>query len=401
MNRHRIILVAAAGLCAALWTYACGDGATEPPPPAPDPPRPASVAVAPATAELTALGATVQLRAEVRDQNGQAMTGATVTWSSGRAAVATVDGSGLVTAAGNGTATITASAGRASGTATVTVAQSPDSVVVLPAEAAIAALGDTLRLVAEAFDANGRAVAGTAFSWESSDDAVATVDGSGLVTAVGNGTATITATAGSASGAAAVTVMQAPDSVVVSPAEGTIAALGDTLRLAAEAFDANRHAISGVEFSWASSDGAVATVDGSGLVTAAGNGTATITASAGSASGSAAVTVEQEPDAGITEVYLRVERVRPGIDGTTLMSAPVIEQAWLRAGEGLVLSALVRCKDGGTYAAGRFDAPCFTETDPVFWESSDVDVAPVDLGYSEFFAHRSAGEVRSGTCQRL
>ena len=45
LNSRRILVVAAAGLCAALWTYACGDGATEPPPPAPDPPRPASVAV--------------------------------------------------------------------------------------------------------------------------------------------------------------------------------------------------------------------------------------------------------------------------------------------------------------------------------------------------------------------
>ena len=41
MNRHRINIVAAVGLCAALWTYACGDGTTEPLPPLPDPPRPA------------------------------------------------------------------------------------------------------------------------------------------------------------------------------------------------------------------------------------------------------------------------------------------------------------------------------------------------------------------------
>ncbi len=51
-------------------------------------------------------------------------------------------------------------------------------------------------------------MAGLDFSWESSDEAVATVDGSGLVAAAGNGTATITATAGGASGTAAVTVAQ-------------------------------------------------------------------------------------------------------------------------------------------------------------------------------------------------
>ena len=122
MSRRRILVVAAVGLCAALWTYACGDGATGPPPPTPDPPRPTTVTITPATVQLTALGATEQLTAEVRDQNGNAMAGAAVSWASSAATVATVSATGLVTAAGNGTATITATAGSASGTATVTVA---------------------------------------------------------------------------------------------------------------------------------------------------------------------------------------------------------------------------------------------------------------------------------------
>ena len=131
MNRRSILGVTAAGLCAAVWTYACGDGATEPPTPPPDPPRPATVTVAPATVRLTALGATEQLTAEVRDQNGQVMAGAAVTWSSSAASIATVSGSGLVTAVGDGTAT----SGSASGTATVTVAQSAN-----PDRAALVAL---------------------------------------------------------------------------------------------------------------------------------------------------------------------------------------------------------------------------------------------------------------------
>ena len=198
------VLVAATLLAGIVWASGCGDGATEPP--TPDPPRPTTVTVSPATAELAALGATVQLSAEVRDQNGQIMAGATVAWVSGSAAVATVDASGLVTAVGNGAATITATAGSASGTAAVTVTQVPDSVEVSPAEATLAALGDTLWLTAEAFDANGRTVAGAEFGWKSSDSAVAAVDASGLVTAVGNGAATIGATSGGASGVAAVTV---------------------------------------------------------------------------------------------------------------------------------------------------------------------------------------------------
>ena len=204
INRNRILVVAAATLSAALWgPLACGDGGTEPPPP--DPPRPTTVTVTPATAELTALGATVQLSAQVLDQYGQVMAGAAVSWSSSAASVAAVDASGLVTAAGNGAATITATAGEASGEAVVTVMQSAGSVVVSPAADAIE-LGDTLRLTAVAFDENGHAVPGAEFTWSSSDAPVARVDGSGLVRGVGEGTATITATAGSAQGTAEITV---------------------------------------------------------------------------------------------------------------------------------------------------------------------------------------------------
>ena len=106
------------------WAVGCGDGGTEPL--SPDPPRATTLTVTPATAERTALGATVQLTAEVRDQNGNVMSGATVSWSSSAPAVAAVDGSGMVTAAGNGTATITATAGSASGSTTVTVVENPD-----------------------------------------------------------------------------------------------------------------------------------------------------------------------------------------------------------------------------------------------------------------------------------
>ena len=291
MRHQRSLLVIAAVASATLWAYACGDGTTEPPPYFPGP---ATITVSPATTELTALGATVQLSAEVRDQNGAVMAGATVTWASSDAAAATVNASGLVTAVANGSATITATAGGASGSATVTVAQAVSTVAVTPVEAGIAALGDTVRLAAEALDANGNAVAGSEFSWESGDAAVATVDASGLVMAVANGNATITATSGSVSGNATVTVAQEASTVTVTPAAASIAVLGDTVRLTAEALDANGNAVSGAEFSWESSDGAVATVDASGLVTAVASGSATITATSGSASGSASVNVARQ-----------------------------------------------------------------------------------------------------------
>ena len=89
MSHHRILFFVAATLSATLWAYACGDGTTEPPTPPPEPPRPTTVTVTPASAQLTALGATEQFTAEVRDQNGQVMAGAGVTWTSSNASVAT------------------------------------------------------------------------------------------------------------------------------------------------------------------------------------------------------------------------------------------------------------------------------------------------------------------------
>ena len=227
----------------------------------------------------------------MHDQDSTVMTGFTVTWTTSANSVATVDAAGVVTAAGNGTATITATAGSASGTGMVTVTQTVASVEVSPSVADLTAWGETVQLTAEALDANGHAVAGAAFSWESTDDLVAAVDAAGVVTAAGNGTATITATAGLASGAAVVTVTQAVASVEMSPSVADLTAWGETVQLTAEALDANGHAVVGAAFSWESDDALVAEVDTIGLVSGIGEGVATITAGADAASGSAIVTV--------------------------------------------------------------------------------------------------------------
>ena len=221
MNRRRILVFAAAGLCAVAGTYACGDGATEPPPPPPDPPRPASVTVAPATVRLTALGATEQLTAEVRDQAGRVMEGIAVSWASEDTLVAMVDSAGLVTAIGGGATTIAAAAGEVSGTAVVTVMQSAGSVVVSPAADTVA-VGDTVRMSAEAFDENGHQVEGAEFTWSSSDATVATVDATGLLTGVAEGATTVTATSGSARGTAEVTVENPDRAALVALYNATV-----------------------------------------------------------------------------------------------------------------------------------------------------------------------------------
>ena len=218
MNRRSILILSLMLLAGVALAAACGDDTTEPPP---EPPRATTITVTPATTEFTALGATSQLSAEVRDQNGQLIAGATVNWGSSSPEVATVDATGLATAVGNGSATITASAGTASGSAAVTVAQEASEVVVSP-PADTVPVGDTVRLEAEVRDANGHALTGDAsLTWSSSDPSVATVDGSGLVSGVALGTATITAASASLQGTAQITVGDVDRAVLVALYEAT------------------------------------------------------------------------------------------------------------------------------------------------------------------------------------
>ena len=297
-----------AGLTVLALTNGCGDGDGTVVPPS-DPPRPATVAVTPAATQLSALGATVQLSAEVRDQEGRVLAGTPVAWTSGNPLVATVDGSGLVTAADNGAATVTATAGGAAGMAEVTVKQVADSVSVGPAEATMTALGDIVRLTATAFDANGRAVKDAEFFWESSDDAVATVDGSGLVTAVDNGTATIMASTGGARGTSVVTVtvVVVPGWVVATPPRATLF-VGDTVRLSAEVRDASGNAIEDAEVVWSSGTESVATVNQEGLVRAVATGEAIVMAEAEEVSDRVRVTVVEPSDRGaLVSLYRSTE----------------------------------------------------------------------------------------------
>ncbi|MDE2653573.1 MAG: Ig-like domain-containing protein [Gemmatimonadota bacterium] len=207
MNRSsRLLIFGSVILSLIALAHACGDEGTEPAPPTPEPSRPTSVTINPATARFAALNDTERLSAQVRDQHGQLMSVVTFAWTSSDPSVASADGEGLVTSVGSGSATITATAGSVSGSAAVTVAQELSAVVVSP-DVEFMVEGDTRRFTAEAGDANGYPVAGTVFSWSSSDPGVVVIDDSGLVTAVGLGKAAITATAEGGRGAAEVSVV--------------------------------------------------------------------------------------------------------------------------------------------------------------------------------------------------
>jgi trimeric autotransporter adhesin len=273
MNANALRAASLTACACVLLLLGCSDSA--------GPPVAASISVSQTNVSLTAIGETIQLTAAVKDQGGASMQGAAVSWRSSNDAVATVSSSGVVTAVANGTATITASSGTATGSAAVSVEQRPASVRLTPGTVTLPALRDTVTLRADVLDARGNAVAGGTVQWSTSNAAVATVSPAGLVTAMGNGSAAITATAGSVNGAAQVSVQQTPHALRVSPGTITIAALTDTVRLTATVLDARDQPIAAAPVTWSSSNAAVATVSG-GVVTAVSNGTTTITATSGS-----------------------------------------------------------------------------------------------------------------------
>lgn len=181
----------------------CGkDSPTRPNSPNPAPPTPVvSVAtrieLKPPSATLDSVGDTIKITARVLDQHNAPIPSAVVTWSSSDASVVTVNASGLVTATGNGTATVTARSGTATSIVPVTVMQVAVSIVIEPSAVTLMSLGSTIQLTATVVDRNGQPITDIVITWQSSNTTVATVSASGLVTAFGIGTATITALSGS------------------------------------------------------------------------------------------------------------------------------------------------------------------------------------------------------------
>lgn len=180
------------GLLSVFVLFACSDEENEPPIVAVE-----SISISPSSISLER-DKTYQLQAEVTPKEA---TEKKVLWSSSDTQVATVSENGLVTGVNKGTAVITVTAGGKSATCEVTVTWEVQSVMVSPATLTMTKVGETSQLTATVLPEGAGEVV-----WSSSNEAVITVSPEGLVTAVGEGSAIITATAGGKSATCEVAV---------------------------------------------------------------------------------------------------------------------------------------------------------------------------------------------------
>ena len=283
---------------------------------------------------------TQQLTATVLPEN---YTNKSVTWSSSDPAVATVNESGEVTAVSVGSATITVTTVEGGLTATCAVTVNPVEVtsVTLDQNTLSLTKGGTATLVATV---NPATATNKTVTWSSNDTNVATVDVNGKVTAVGGGSATITATAGGKSATCDVTVSVPVTGVQLNNTSANII-VGETVRLKATVVpdDATNKNVN-----WTSSKPEVADISAKGAeakVTGRGVGTSIITVST--------------EDGNITEectvIVSAVEVTSVSLDKTTLS---------LERGASESLSATV-LPENATYST-------------VTWNSSAPDVVYVD-----------------------
>ena len=345
-----------------------------------------SVTLNQTTASLR-VGQTVTLTATVMPEDA---TDKTVTWTSSNEAVATVDANGKVTAKALGKAVITAKSGDVSATCTVTVEPTPVESVTLNQTSATLRVGQTVTLTAtvQPEDATDKTV-----TWSSSNEAVATVDAEGKVTAMALGEAVITATCGDVSATCAVTVVPTPaESVTLNQITASLR-VGQTVTLTATVMpeDATDKTVT-----WTSSNESVATVDAEGKVTAIALGEAAITATCGDVSATCAVTVVATP---VESVALDYESIELRLGETFVLTATVMPDdatdktvTWTSSNEAIAtvdaegkVTAMALGEAAITATCGDVSATCAVTVVATPVESVALDYESIELRLGETF----------------
>lgn len=226
------------------------------------------------------------------------------------------------------------------------VQQAPgvDRVEITPQEASLA-VGETLQLEVTAYDREGGVVRGESVSYSTSAAEVATVSASGVLTAVRQGEATITATVRGVRGTMQVEVLPGVVSVRIEP-DPVEMLTQDTLQLQAMAFDVHGNPVEGKRFTWSVENTRVVTVDEDGVLTSLRReDTTEVVARTDGVEGRAKVFVRKRVD--------RIDVLPPDPE--------------VREKSSLQLEAVVR-DDGGQRIEGW----------EVSWTSSDPEIASID-----------------------
>jgi len=267
------------------------------------------------------LGQITQAVATLKDATGSTLGGRTIAWQSSNPAISTVNALGVVTAVARGSATISAIADGKVGGAPVTVATKPIGSVAISPNPASATIGQSAQLSAVVKDAAGAALVGRSITWASSNAAVASVSSTGLVSAVGAGSSTISATADGISGQATFTSATVKTaSIVISPGSPNVQ-VGQDVQLSATAYDAAGNVLAARVPAWSSSNPTVATVSNSGRVTGVSKGSANITAAVDGKSSSAAVAVNAPPPAPVASLTVSLSSSALNVGQSTQAAA--------------------------------------------------------------------------------
>ena len=217
--------------------------------------------------EWAPVGDTVDLSARVLDDDGEEVTGTTVTWSSSDTTVATVSSSGVMTAVAEGMATLTATVTVSSSSTRSSTAKSEETVSasidmevvkrasrveIAPASLSFDTVGETKILTATVYDADDNVMDPRYSVWSSANtDVVAVPWYEGSVQALGAGTTTVSVTVnGSATGSATATVTLTGARVTVSPATWFFESYGETKTITVKVLDENGDEDEDASFEW-------------------------------------------------------------------------------------------------------------------------------------------------------
>ena len=289
------------------------------------PPVLTTITISPASTSVQT-GATHQLNAACADQYGSAFTCPTLTWTSSNPSKATVSSSGLVTGVAAGSTNITAGAsGVTSNVSTVTISAIPPvltTITISPASTSIQT-GATHQLNAACADQYGSAFTCPTLIWSSSNPSKATVNQSGLVTAIDVGSSDVSCTGGGLfSNVSTVIISAIPPvltTITISPDSASIQ-IGATQQLNAICTDQYGSTLICPTLTWSSVSQSNATVDQSGLVTAIDIGSSSITAMASGVTSNVSVimvTIPTPAEAGMGGMGMII---LVGIGITALMS---------------------------------------------------------------------------------